>query len=693
MLAVGWGLFLSCFAVVWAPGISLVWIGVSLLVCLIVYAALDYSRLFLVALLVGGLLSSLHVTRGLDQEAQAHAATSTVTGTVEGLVRGDESVLRFDFVVDQPESPHRAQRLRVSWRDADFEPASGERWQLPLRYEHRDAILLPGEFDRARWQFRHGIHATARVDSRRTALRLSSSGTDLGAFRTRLSRDLERLLDGSDGAALIRGVTVGDRSGFTAAQWEVLNGTGTTHLVAISGLHIGLVGGLVFALLRLPARQWPGRQPAMLLAGLGALVCAAAYAALAGFALPTQRALTMFTCLIVLLALRRRTRLSSGLALAGSLVLLLDPLAVMDPGFYLSFALVALVLMVVAAGDRPGALQAFVKVQWVTGLAVLPLLLLFFAIGPLSSPVANAVAVPVFSFVVVPLALLGTACLSLQWEGLARPLLQWAEWVLDQLWWVLEWLHAGPVISGSDTAGILLLMLGLLATLALILPGPLAPRLVFLLALLPALMGPRDSLAPKLDAWALNDGGQLWRIQQGGEALFWASGSGADLAYSQRAWLRRQGQRSDSVLVMNVGEGLGPGRLDPVVRAFPTGRVFLSDAGRVSPGPARHCGAGSVGSFFLSREGRGTDSACRLEWALPSGQLRLDDQALVFHEKAGEGRWCLGPPEREAHFSARIGRDGRLQRMAQRGYWWRPAVTTISDPEPNKVSCSGVLGP
>ncbi|MDX9767228.1 MAG: DNA internalization-related competence protein ComEC/Rec2, partial [Ectothiorhodospiraceae bacterium] len=217
------------------------------------------------------------------------------------------------------------------------------------------------------------------------------------------------------------------------------------HLMAISGLHVGLVAGLAgllaLRLWRLSARLclWLAAPRAAALAGLAA---GFVYALLAGFAIPTQRALVMLTVVAAALAWGRIGTPSRTLALALLAVLLLDPLSVLSPGFWLSFAAVAVILYALT-GRRAGHPLAWLRIQVVIAIGLLPLTVWFFQFGAVVSPLANLIAVPWVGFVVVPSTLLGAALAP--WMPAVAGLPLWlADAALDLLWPVLEWLAALP---------------------------------------------------------------------------------------------------------------------------------------------------------------------------------------------------------------------------------------------------------
>jgi competence protein ComEC len=204
----------------------------------------------------------------------------------------------------------------------------------------------------------------------------------------------------------------------------VLQRTGTSHLVAVSGLHIAIVAGLSFWLMLRCALCLPGalaRHAQSLAAGL-CLIPATAYAALAGFGLPTRRALVMLLAAEILIVTRRRWPFSSAFSLALIVVLALDPAASLSASFWLSFGAVALLLVAALSPGRARSaarmratawLAEFGRVHWALTLGLIPLSLWYFGQFSLASFFVNAVAIPVFSLLIVPLSLLAALIAAL----------------------------------------------------------------------------------------------------------------------------------------------------------------------------------------------------------------------------------------------------------------------------------------
>lgn len=346
---------------------------------------------------------------------------------------------RFDFQVEGGSlAESLPRRIRLSWYDASQTLKAGERWQLKVRLKRPHGFANPGGDDYERYLFTRRIGATGYVRPQGPNRRLTDS-SGLAKWRQQIADFIDFELAESPYRGILKALTVGVQAGISEDQWDILRRTGTAHLVAISGLHLSLVAGLIFWLGR-KVWLWFGhwRLGADQAGALLALPCAVGYAALAGFSVPTQRALIMLG--VGGWALLQRCHFDPWQILSAALlgVCLLDPLAPLSVGFWLSFGAVAWILYAVSGRLRPPK-WAWLKVQGYLFAGLAPWSIFFFQQVGLSAPLANLVAIPLITFAVVPWLLL--SC-GLVWvvPALAKALMIGPTWVLDRLWLALTWL-------------------------------------------------------------------------------------------------------------------------------------------------------------------------------------------------------------------------------------------------------------
>ncbi|MDH5512532.1 MAG: DNA internalization-related competence protein ComEC/Rec2, partial [Gammaproteobacteria bacterium] len=464
-------------------------------------------------------------------------------------------------------------------------------------------------------------------------------------------------LPGNDFAGIIVALANGDGRGLDKQQWEVLRRTGTLHLVAISGLHISLIAGVVFFVTR---RLWslPGstvlRVPAPQFGAVCALLAAGFYAALAGFVVPTQRALIMLTVAMSGILLRRRFPPSQLLAAAGLVVLIHDPLAVMAAGFWLSFAAVGVILLVIQ-GDRPGKTLAWKLgyIQWAIALGMLPLMLALFHQVSLAAPVANMLAVPVFDLLAVPLTLLGALLLGIAPE-VSGLLFQVAAWLLHLLWQVLEWLAQLPFSQWSQPAPPWwALLAGVVGVMLLLAPRGWPARWVGAMWLLPLLLV-RPAVPLPGEVWmTLLDVGQGLAavVRTHGHTLLFDAGPRYGQFDTGQAvvepYLRANGVRRLDALLISHGDNDHTGGAESVLRAFPVYRLLTSDPGNLSG--AQPCQRGQswnwdgVEFLVLAPDDDGAkrpnDLSCVLRIHSRHGRILLPGDIEAGSEKILVQRW------------------------------------------------------
>ena len=308
----------------------------------------------------------------------------------------------------------------------------------------------------------------------------------------------------------MKALTIGDRHDISQSQWQVFRLTGTSHLIAISGLHIGLVAGLVYFIV-LKCWAWTGilRWSPPKVAALAALVAAFMYSALAGFSIPTQRALIMLTVVMAGIYLQRKVHPLNTLVIAMFVVCLVDPLSVLSAGFWLSF--MAVTLIVYALAGRIGKLpywRSMLKIQWVAAIGLAPLVIFYFQQVSIVSPLANLIAVPFISIVIVPLSLLSVIFMFF-WPSFSAWLFDWLDTMLYELLRVLSVLSELPFAAlGNSGNSVWVMFLALTGCFTLLAARGFPGRWLGLVLLLPLAFTNGETIKPGAIKMTLLDVGQ-----------------------------------------------------------------------------------------------------------------------------------------------------------------------------------------
>lgn len=367
---------------------------------------------------------------------------------------------------------------------------AGERWQLLVRLKRPHGAINPHGFDFESWALSENIRATGSIKSKAGMQKLSDfvwqPSYIIEHLRESTQQRIAHVLFDKPYSGIIQALVMGEDSQISVEDWQVFLRTGTTHLMSISGLHITMLAGLAFSCVGFIWRRnpnWVLRLPTRKAATIAGVLAALAYALIAGFSVPTQRTLYMLLVFAVALWSGRQWAITQVLALALFIVVLLDPWAVNAPGFWLSFGAVA--MLAYALGGRIGQLgwlKGALQTQWAVTIGMLPLLLIMFNQTSIISPVANAFAIPLISFVVTPLALLGSF-LPIDWP------LNLSYSVLDICMHLLKGLNQWPMATWQQHAPAPWTLLpALIGVLWLLLPRGFPLRWLGLFGVLPIFM-------------------------------------------------------------------------------------------------------------------------------------------------------------------------------------------------------------
>nr|VFK02251.1 MAG: competence protein ComEC [Candidatus Kentron sp. H]VFK02502.1 MAG: competence protein ComEC [Candidatus Kentron sp. H]VFK05539.1 MAG: competence protein ComEC [Candidatus Kentron sp. H] len=543
-----------------------------------------------------------------------------VVGVVASLPVRAERKTGFLLDVIRVEDPSiawgRGQRIRLNWyRDAP-RLLPGERWRLTVRLKRPRGFHNPGGFDYEKWLFRQGVRATGYVRWAEGNGRIAA-GNRMSPDRVRhgLAVAISEAFGDSTYAGIAKALAIGVRDGVTTAQWTTLRATGVAHLMAISGLHIGLVTLLIFFVAR---RLWtvlPDMAlmiPAQRLAAPVAMASALGYAALAGFSLPTQRALVMVCVVMAGIFWRRHTLPSFSLALALLAILVLDPFSVLSMGFWLSFAAVAVILFGMTGrpalrpvvvddssghGGGTGQIGVWAKVllrvrelwwrwgrvQVVIAIGLVPLTMLFFHQHPLIGPLANLVAIPWIGLVAIPLLLAGTCLITLLPDA-GGLLLNGGAWAIAALWPFLEALESWDFVYRQSLAlPLWTVVAGGIGVFLLLMPRGMPGRWLGVVWLLPLFLTPPPR-PPEGAVWfTLLDVGQgLAAVVRTREHVLVydtgpAYGPSFDAGRAVIApFLRSRGIESVDRVVVSHEDADHAGGLRSLLAEFPVDRLFAN---------------------------------------------------------------------------------------------------------------------
>jgi len=569
-------------------------------------SAYPLDRLFLVCLAVrlvlgcreaalfgaGVLLYLAHAFTLLESRLpQAYAGDSIVTQVrVLGFPETRSGATRFFAVVD--DNRRLPAKLWLHWQAPPVSIRGGDVWELVVRLREPRGRANPGGFDIEGWLFREGVGATGSVVRHpRNRLLASAKGGLWLELRLYLAGRIGRVLGESDAAGVLRAITIGSRDGLNDALWERYARTGTTHLMAISGLHVGLAALAAYSVAMLAFAACRLRSENHRLALCVSLLAAGVYVGVSGSGIPALRAFVMLLFVAIAVVRRRPASPLTGLAFAAALVVVLAPADSGSAGFVLSYTAVLLLLWRACQSRsyerrsdwrRLFTLAVSMRMQCTLLLGLLPATVLLFERYAPAAPLVNLLVVPVFSLLIVPLALLG-----LLLDGPSAPLgdallraaalaVELVDRLLAQRLWPTGEMHSSLGVVGAGC----LLLAAAWAWLPRGFPGCHVcwPALAALLMWQPG--RPPSGCA---DAVFLDVGqGQAVVVETRRTVLLYDTGpiypsGGSAMQSVVLPYLRHRGIRGIDVTVISHADSDHSGGLNALAEALPTGRLLVGE--------------------------------------------------------------------------------------------------------------------
>jgi len=400
-------------------------------------AALCFTRVRPIAfLLLGFVWMCLNVDRHIDNSFpdEFERKDLGIVGAISTLPVSTDGNIRFRFTVESFDNSAltflNGQTIQLSCYRCKFDIRVGQRWRLTVRLKRPHGYASWGAFDYEKYLFRHKLIAKGYLRLKSENRRLSEPSMSVNHWRESIKDRLlamslaQQAKQESVGTNIILALTIGVKTGFSHSQQRVLQTAGVSHLMAISGLHIGLVSIVVsklFQWLLWPFSSIFKRYPRQQICLIPALAVAMSYAAMAGFSVSTHYVACNFFA--------REVSLSKVLLIAIFLLLIFDPFSVLDVGFWLSCGAVAVIAWVSNESEK----LSLIKLQPMLWVGMMPLSVMFFSQVSFVSPFINLIAVPLFCLVLIPLTLFVFLLMVLGANGISA-------WCFSKLERVYEWI-------------------------------------------------------------------------------------------------------------------------------------------------------------------------------------------------------------------------------------------------------------
>ena len=435
-------------------------------------------------LLIGLLVGCYHQYASNNRVLPAKyvAKNLVVVGEVISIPEIKPKLERFIFKI-----PALNIKVRLSWYGTHPKINAGEKWRLHIRLKPSHGFKNPGSFDYKAWLLGQGVAATGYVKQKALNKKLSLAHPGSWIYlRQRIQNQVQKNIFPSEAASILTALSVGSRALMQPQTWQVFQRTGTSHLIAISGLHVGLISALAYLLFFRLFGFVPGLYlyiPGQRLAAGLSVVVIISYGFLAGFSFPTQRAVIMISIVMLFICFDLLETLMQRLLFSFLVIVFIHPLALTSASFWLSFAAVAWIGFAVCQQPKHKFKQ-WLWMQFVIFLGLMPITLFFFQKISMVMFFSNAVAIPWVSFIIVPLCF-SASFLSLFSTTASTFIFKFAALCLKPLWSYLTWLSSWSGVIWLHPITLSTMLAAIVGVVIILLPLKLQWRSLALLAFLP----------------------------------------------------------------------------------------------------------------------------------------------------------------------------------------------------------------
>lgn len=516
-----------------------------------------------------------------------------ITGYIASIPSQSKEGTHFLFQTKKLEYSHQSEplntTLKLSWRKNQIPLQVGDKWQLTVRLKRIYGTFNPGGYDYEAWAFQEGIRAAGYVVNHGINQHLPSSRLHflLSRIRQAIKTKIEQTIPVTQTSPWISALSVGERQGVNESDWQVLRNTGTNHLMAIAGLHIGFMAAFAHFVVAWLWRRIPRVAlyfPALHAGAIAALTMALLYSAMAGFSIPTQRACIMLSAFLITLLMRRKMLAWQAYCIAMLGVLLINPLSVLTDSFWLSFGSVALIIYGVSSRLSPkGFWWKWGRIQWVIAIGLIPLSIALFHQSSFTSFVANSIAIPWVGFLVVPLCLFGSLMVMIS-AKMGGFILMLADKLLGYLWLILTWFAYLPgMVWYQVVLSPWVIITAILSMLFFLIPIGMPGRYLGIIWLLPLMLfTPKKPAAGELWITLLDVGqGLSTVIQTAHHVLVFDAGLRFNPTFDMGdsvvvPYLRSIGTKKVDMLVISHGDNDHSGGANAIIHQFPVSAIRTS---------------------------------------------------------------------------------------------------------------------